>query len=116
MNVRKGFSQAAAGLLLFFSVSLLGAAESGEYLSLIGLSLEDAFVRLGNPDRVFTLRGETPDQDDVVFFYQGFCYLFWADQRVWQVRFDENSNLTWGGDRPRILPAGFIPCSGGSLF
>lgn len=84
------------GLLPFiFSLLPLGAADAGEIVSLIGLTPEEAFGRLGSPDRILSLRGESPGKDDVVFFYEDFCYLFWEDQRVWQVRFDENSRVTW---------------------
>lgn len=86
----------AVGFLpLLFSPIPLGAAESEEILSLIGMDPAEAFRRLAAPDRILSLRDETPEGDDVVFFYRDSCYLFWADQRVWQVRFDENSRFSW---------------------
>lgn len=58
--------------------------------AIVGLTLGEAFERLGAPQRVFADRGEEGWQDDVVFFYPGHLYLFWYQDRVWQARVDEH--------------------------
>jgi hypothetical protein len=58
--------------------------------AIVGLTLGEAFERLGAPQRVFADRGEESWQDDVVFFYPGHLYLFWYQDRVWQARVDEH--------------------------
>ena len=79
-------------LLVLFLLFLLGAALSAQQAldlpALIGLSPEEVHQRLGAPAEVYTLRGERPKQDDVVFYYPGHLYLFWFENRVWQVRVD----------------------------
>jgi hypothetical protein len=58
--------------------------------AIVGLTLGEAFERLGAPQQVFADRGEESWQDDVVFFYPGHLYLFWYQDRVWQARVDEH--------------------------
>ncbi len=57
---------------------------------LIGLELQTALRSFGPPQHVYPIRGDQPWQDDVVFFYSTHLYLYWYDDRVWQVRFDRN--------------------------
>ncbi len=54
----------------------------------IGLGLKSALDALGAPAQVFSFRGQDDSQDDVVFFYPDYLYLFWYRNRVWQVRCD----------------------------
>ena len=61
-----------------------------EITTLLGLDLETALRRFGTPAEVFTVRGEEEWQDDVVFYYPNHLYLFWFQNRVWQVRVDQN--------------------------
>jgi hypothetical protein len=44
--------------------------------------------RLGAPDEVYPLRGESEAQDDVVFGYSDGLSLFFFRNRVWQVRIE----------------------------
>jgi hypothetical protein len=60
-----------------------------EAVPLLGLDLAGAYARFGPPASVSTFRGPEPWQDDVVFSYQGGWSLFWAGDRVWQLRFGE---------------------------
>jgi hypothetical protein len=55
---------------------------------LIGLDVKSALEALGAPQSVFSFRGQDESQDNVVFFYPDFLYLFWYRNRVWQVRCD----------------------------
>ncbi|GAB4222580.1 MAG: hypothetical protein Kow009_14480 [Spirochaetales bacterium] len=55
--------------------------------TLLGLTLEQAFERLGPPHQVGVVRGSEPWQDDVLFIYPKGLSLFWFQDRVWQVRF-----------------------------
>jgi len=54
----------------------------------IGLDLKAALDALGSPQEVFSFRGPEESQDNVVFYYSDFLYLFWYRNRVWQVRCD----------------------------
>jgi hypothetical protein len=66
----------------------LWAQEAVDLPALIGLTLEEAYERLGVPARVYALRGDEQQQDDVVFYYSDHLYLFWFQDRVWQARAD----------------------------
>jgi hypothetical protein len=74
--------------LLFFLGQVLSAQQVLDLPALIGLTLEEVYQNLGAPAEVYSLRGTTPGQDDVVFYYPGQLYLFWFENRVWQVRVD----------------------------
>jgi len=54
--------------------------------TLLGLTLEEGFQRLGPPHQVGTVRGSEPWQDDVLFIYPLGVSLFWFQDRVWQIR------------------------------
>lgn len=55
---------------------------------LLGLSPSDIFQILGPPESVYPMRGKLEWQDDVIFYYSTNLYLFFYDNRVWQVRGD----------------------------
>jgi hypothetical protein len=86
-------------LFMFFLVMFLGADENDATVDrtvkpidvndLLGLDLNQAYEKLGVPFEIFPLRGETAEQDDVVFYYKNHLYLFWFRNKVWQVRLDE---------------------------
>ncbi len=54
--------------------------------TLLGMTLEEGFQRLGPPHQVGTVRGSEPWQDDVLFIYPLGVSLFWFQDRVWQIR------------------------------
>ena len=62
-------------------------------LSIIGMAPDDALKRAeieyGRPDEVFISRTGDERKDSVVFYYPAHLYLFFYDNRVWQLRFDE---------------------------
>jgi len=106
----------AVALLALGLAALPVAAQAtppGENLDLpglVGLSLPEAFERFGVPQEVFSSRGAEPWQDDVVFFYPANLYLFWFQNRVWQVRVDARFggsflNLAMGRSREEVLAA-----------
>lgn len=75
--------------------------------ALIGLTLEEAYQRLGAPAEVYVARGSGPEQDDVVFYYPSHLYLFWHQNRVWQVRSDARFSgkvfsLSMGASRQKV--------------
>jgi hypothetical protein len=84
---------AAALLTLSFALS----ARDFDPVGLIGLDPPAALEILGPPREVFSFRGVEPSQDNVVFFYTDFTYLFWYGNRVWQVRFDKRFDGTLFG-------------------
>lgn len=71
--------------------------ENGAFLSdplqmelsyVLGLDVDQVFEQYGAPQSMYSLRGEQPWQDDVVFFYPDFRYFYWFENRVWQLRLD----------------------------
>jgi len=71
---------------------------------LLGMQLAQALQTFGAPSHIYPIRGDRPWQDDVVFFYSTHLYLYWYDDRVWQIRFDRNFegsflNLSMGDSR-----------------
>ena len=60
-----------------------------EIVSYLGFTLEEAFDTFGPPSEVFVYRGEEAWQDNVVFYFSSHLYLFWFENRVWQIRLDE---------------------------
>lgn len=79
----------AALVLLLLSSSLARApAEDFDPTQFIGMDLGNALDTLGPPKEMFSYRGVVESQDNVVFFYPDYLYLFWYKNRVWQVRCD----------------------------
>jgi hypothetical protein len=75
-----------AALLALAAVA--AAAGPGDPTELIGMDPAQAFAALGAPAGIFTQRGAVPNEDDVIFFYPDFRYVFWFGNRVWQVSYD----------------------------
>jgi hypothetical protein len=73
-------------LVLFLAVPSL--AQELDPSSPIGMDPKTAMTAFGPPQEVFPFRGSETWQDNVVFFYADFTYLFWYGNRVWQVRYD----------------------------
>lgn len=73
----------------------------------IGLTLEQAITTFGYPDSMYVYRGEEAWQDDVVFYYPNHLYLFWYNDRVWQLRLDNRYTapflgLSMGDTREKV--------------
>ena len=88
-----------AALLVSFLHSNLGAADTRlplavEFSAGLGWTLDEALSWLGPPASMFPFRGDVAEEDNVVFFYPDSRYLFWFNDRVWQLRADEN----WKGE------------------
>ena len=86
---------------VFLIISLAaGAEETGplphaaELTGKLGWTPDEAFSRLGAPLSIFPYRGTVPIEDNVVFYYPDHLYLFWFQNRVWQLRVDDR----WIGD------------------
>lgn len=91
------FSQILGFLCL--SLMPLGAGEpvlplSADLSARLGWTPEEALAAKGTPANIFPFRGETPDEDNVVFYYSDHSYLFWFQDRVWQTRVDSR----WRGN------------------
>lgn len=56
--------------------------------TLIGLSPKAIIEKIGSPDSLYPLRGESQWQDDVIFYYESNIYFFFYENRVWQIRYD----------------------------
>ena len=63
-------------------------ADTFDPTKFIGEDVKTALDALGAPKEMFPLRGQDDTQDNVVFFYPDYLYLFWFQNRVWQVRCD----------------------------
>ncbi len=82
--------------------------EAFNVAGVIGLDLQRAHEQFGVPDEVFVVRGAEDWQDDVVFYYDRYLYLFWYENQIWQVRLDDRYdgsffNLSMGLSRAEVL-------------
>ncbi|MCG8453804.1 MAG: hypothetical protein MI717_11555 [Spirochaetales bacterium] len=73
---------------------LPAAPQAQEWTPFIGFEPGEALQELGAPTEIFAHRGASAEEDNVVFFYPNRFYLFWFQNRVWQIRFDEK----WEGE------------------
>ncbi len=102
MGVRPSAGSRGVWLAMLLSMALAGSAAAQEVgremlapadpvedkLLLIGMGLSDAFATLGAPAEVFAFRGAENRLDDVVFYFASNLYVFWYENRIWQVRAD----------------------------
>lgn len=72
---------------VFFSAAQ-SLEEETDLSELIGWTLDQACAELGAPAEIFPFRGGKDWQDTVVFYFDEHFYLFWYENRVWQVRAD----------------------------
>jgi hypothetical protein len=89
----QGVAQAAAGAGPAADLPAATAANGAAGVDFdpaqyIGLDMKAALDALGAPREVFSFRGQSETQDNVVFFYPDYLYLFWYGNKVWQVRCD----------------------------
>lgn len=97
---RKIFVSVAFSLIAFINTALIGAQDMGpvphaaELTATLGWSPSEALNWMGSPMSLFVYRGPTKSEDNVVFYYPDHVYLFWFQDRVWQVRVDER----WTGE------------------
>ena len=90
---------ALAAILYLFFVSPLHSQSRDNAISLaqvqaenlLGLTPPEVFEKLGAPESVYPLRGRAHWQDDVIFYYSSNLYVFFFDNRVWQIRCDHRS-------------------------
>lgn len=109
--------------LLLLAVTVPALADADDPTALIGMDPAQAFAALGAPREIFAWRGEMPGEDDIVFFYPDFRYVFWFQSRVWQLRFDRHYEGTVlgfaiGMDRgeAQALGEGKLQEAGDSLY
>lgn len=80
-------------IILLLSLFKLSAEELTEPFSWIGLTPAEALQRFGPPESVYSLRGGAPAEDSVVFYRRG-LYLYFFQDRLWQLRVDRSSGLS----------------------
>ena len=85
-------------------VAASGTSATPSGAALLGMRIGQAYHAFGVPAHIYPIRGEKAWQDDVVFFYPTHLYLYWYDDRVWQIRFDERFegsflNIAMGASR-----------------
>jgi hypothetical protein len=112
-----------AVLLVSAAAAAADAAGPDDPVDLIGMDPPQVFAALGAPGEIFPWRGAEPAEDDVVFFYPDFRYVFWFQSRVWQVRFDRRYpgpvlGFTLGMSRweAEAVGAGRLQRADGSLY
>lgn len=112
-----------AAVLLVLAAAAAAAAGPDDPTVLIGMDPPQVFAALGAPGEIFSWRGAVPAEDDVVFFYPDFRYVFWFQSRVWQVRFDHRYVGTVLGYSPGMsrweamaAGQGRLQEAGGSLY
>jgi len=84
-----------------------GLADPGAY---VGADIATVLSALGPPEEMSVARGSLPAADDVVFSYQGFD-LYWAKDRVWQVRCESTYGLSVGFTEEDVLKVLGAPLS-----
>lgn len=78
-------------LILCLCLTGLSAFNPPEPVSMLGSEISDLFEAELQPLEIYPRRGVEPDEDNVVFYYEGGYYLFLYANRVWQVRYDRTS-------------------------
>ncbi|MFW5995138.1 MAG: hypothetical protein ACOCRN_03420 [Spirochaetia bacterium] len=89
MTLRYGPFAVAA--VLSFCVSVYAPAADP---ALLGADPPEVVDTLGSPSRVYVAESDQVELSTVVFFYDDFRYLYFHDNRVWQIRYDERSSHT----------------------
>lgn len=56
---------------------------------ILDLTLDEAWIQLGPPRRILSVRGNEPWQDDVAFDYGEGLSVYWYRDRIWQIRLSE---------------------------
>ena len=102
-----GMIRPLAAFLLLAALAPVSPA-AYDLTGLLGLDPAGAQERLGAPAEIRSWRGDSPEEDNVLFYYADHLYLFWFRNRVWQVRLDGRSgdsfrNLTMGMTRADVL-------------
>jgi hypothetical protein len=74
----------------------------------IGFTPKEIIDELGAPSYVLSQRGERTEEDDVLFFYDDRVYVYFNQNRVWQIRVDQSYtgsilNLNLGDDKSVVL-------------
>jgi hypothetical protein len=110
-------------LFLFLAILTRTSADDFDPTRFIGLDIPAAVAALGLPQEMFTYRGVKEKQDNVVFYYPDFLYLFWYKNRVWQVRCDHRFSstvfgLALGASREQVERTSLRPLTpnGDSLY
>jgi len=65
----------------------------------LGLSLAEILQELGPPDSLASSRGTEAWQDSVIFYYSDHSYIYWWQDRVWQLRLDKRHSEDIAGIR-----------------
>lgn len=69
---------------------------------LVGSTLQSIITQFGSPLAVYSVRGQEPWQDDVVFSYDGID-LYWYQNRVWQIGIPQGFGLKKGDTKEAVL-------------
>lgn len=71
-------------LLISLSVTIYSLDEY------IGYTPAEIIATFGAPDYIYSDRGAREEEDDIIMFYENRLYIYLNQNRVWQLRVDEN--------------------------
>lgn len=76
-----------------------------EYIGFTPTEVIDVF---GAPDYMYTERGDREEADDIVYYYNNRLYIYFNQNRVWQVRADgkfelDVLNVRMGDNRSTVI-------------
>lgn len=79
-----------------------------DYEDLLGSTPHTLITSLGSPDYIYSERGNDLKDDDVVFFYNKRLYIYFNNNRAWQVRLDREftekvADISIGDDLDTVL-------------
>jgi len=82
--------------------------DNSPFLSALGLNPAEVIDSFGSPEEILPFRGGNDREDMVVFYYPKHFYVFFFENRVWQIRFDhrykeEVCSCTLGMTKREIL-------------
>jgi hypothetical protein len=88
-------------------------------VSRLGYHVSQAIEEFGAPQEIGAVRGIEARLDAVVFYYPDNSYLYWWDNRLWQIRFDgrykgEIMGVAMGQSRAEVIKRLGAPLSNGA--
>lgn len=77
-------------LLLILFLTSFSVFTLDQYIGLTPAEVLDTF---GPPDYLYSERGQREEEDDIVFFYNTRLYIYFNQNRVWQLRVDKEYSM-----------------------
>lgn len=77
-------------LLILLTITTFSVFSLDQY---IGFTPTEVIETFGAPEYIYTERGAREEEDDIIFFYNNRVYVYFNQNRVWQLRVDVNFKL-----------------------